>query len=101
MMRGGFEALGELAQRESLVCERTPQPLDEDVVQAPATTVHRDPDVGLLLPGAVERILQEPRINAPHISTRVSARASPLDVSENEERPIDSNPHCRRTRSAG
>ena len=43
----GLEAVGELAQIDGLVFERTPQPLDEDVVQAPAPAVHRYPDTGL------------------------------------------------------
>ena len=43
----GLEAVGELAQIDGLVFERAPQPLNEDVVQAPAPAVHRDPDAGL------------------------------------------------------
>ena len=34
---------------DRLVFERTPQPLDEDIVHAPAPAIHRDPDAGRLL----------------------------------------------------
>ena len=48
----GLEAVGELMQIDGLVFERTPQPLDKDVVQAPAPAVHRDLDAGgLQVPG--------------------------------------------------
>ena len=48
----GLEAVGELMQIDGLVFERTPQPLDKDVVHAPAPAVHRDLDAGgLQAPG--------------------------------------------------
>ena len=39
----GLEAVGDLVQVDRLVFERAPQPLDEDVVHAPAPAIHRDP----------------------------------------------------------
>ena len=48
----GLEAVGERMQTDGLVFERTPQPLDKDVVHAPAPAVHRDLDAGgLQVPG--------------------------------------------------
>ena len=44
----GREAVGDLVQIDRLVFERAPQPLDEDVVHAPAPAVHRDADAGRL-----------------------------------------------------
>ena len=44
----GLEAVGKLVQIDSLVFERAPQPLDEDVVQATAPAVHRNTDTGRL-----------------------------------------------------
>ena len=37
-----LEAVGQLVQLDRLVFERPPQPLDEDVVHAPAPAVHGD-----------------------------------------------------------
>src|SRR5271154_452035 len=36
---------------DTFVFQRSPQPLDEDVVHPAATTIHRDPDVGILQGG--------------------------------------------------
>ena len=44
----GLEAVGKVVQIDSLVFERAPQSLDEDVVQATAPAVHRDTDTGRL-----------------------------------------------------
>ena len=41
-------AVGDLVQIDRLIFLRAPQPLDEDVVPAPAPAVHRDPDAGRL-----------------------------------------------------
>ena len=42
----GLEAVGKVVRIDSLVSEGAPQPLDEDVVHAPAPAVHRDLDTG-------------------------------------------------------
>ncbi len=44
----GGVAVGDLVEIDRLVFERAPQPLDEDVVHAPAPAIHRDPDAGRL-----------------------------------------------------
>ena len=43
-----LEAIGQLVQIDRLVFERPPQPLDEDVVHAPAPAVHGDRDTRVL-----------------------------------------------------
>ena len=50
----GREAVGDLVQIDRFVFERAPQPLDEDIVHAPAASVYRGADAGLgpLRPGA-------------------------------------------------
>ena len=42
----GLEAVGKVVQIDSLVFEGAPQPLDEDVIHAPAPAVHRDLETG-------------------------------------------------------
>ena len=44
----GHEAVRQLMQINRLVFEAAPQPLDKNVVQVPATTVHGDRHAGLL-----------------------------------------------------
>ncbi len=46
----GMEAVDELMQMDGFVFERAPQPLDKDVVHAPAATVHGDRHPGVLEP---------------------------------------------------
>jgi len=39
---------GKLGQVDTLVSERVPQPLDEDVIHTAALAIHRDLDAGVL-----------------------------------------------------
>lgn len=41
-------AVGEVAQVNQFVLDRTPQPFDEHVVERPATAIHADGDLPLL-----------------------------------------------------
>ena len=44
----GPEAVRQLVQIDSLVFERTPQPLDKNIVHAAAPPIHGDRDLGVL-----------------------------------------------------
>ncbi|MGO4917323.1 hypothetical protein [Pseudogemmobacter sp. W21_MBD1_M6] len=44
----GLEPVVQFVQIDGLLFERSPQSLDEDVVEIPAATVHRDFDLGVI-----------------------------------------------------